>query len=181
MTDKTIPGAGYTATARVLHWITAVLVLGMIVVGFIIANEWGGPLQEWLYNLHKSTGIVVLPIVLVRLVYRWMQPPPPLPDDIPAIQQLAAHGTHYALYVLLIVQPLLGWIATSAYPAPVPIYGLFNMPLIWPANRALSEQLFVVHRYLGVAIAVVAATHIGAALFHHFVRRDRILLRMLTG
>src|SRR5262245_9129910 len=153
MSDKT----GYTATARVLHWITAVLVLGMIVVGFIIANEWGGPLQESLYNLHKSTGMLLIPIILVRVIYRWMQPPPPLPDDIPAIQQFAAHATHYALYALLIAQPLLGWIATSAYPAPVPIYGLFNMPPIWPANRALSDQLFVVHRFMGVAIAVVAA------------------------
>jgi len=62
MTDKMVPGAGYTATARVLHWITAVLVLGMIVVGFIIANEWGGAWQERLYNLHKSTGAVLIPI-----------------------------------------------------------------------------------------------------------------------
>jgi cytochrome b561 len=183
MTDRTIPdaAAGYTATARVLHWITAVLVLGMIVVGVIIANEWGGRWQESLYNLHKSTGMVLLPIVLVRLVYRWMQPPPPLPDDIPAIQQFAAHATHYALYALLIVQPLIGWIGTSAYRAPVPFYGLFNLPPIWPENRALSDQLFAVHRFLGVAIAVVAAMHIGAALFHHFVRRDRVLMRMITG
>src|SRR5262245_33156907 len=182
MTDKTILGAaaGYTATARVLHWITAVLVLGMIVVGFIIANEWGGPLQEWLYNLHKSTGAVLIPIILARVIYRWTHPPAPLPADIPQLQQSAAHATHYALYGLLVVQPFIGWIATSAYPAPVPIYGLFNLPPIWPANRALSDQLFVVHRAIGIAIAVVAAMHIGAALYHHFVRRDRVLMRMVT-
>jgi cytochrome b561 len=187
MTDRTMAGAGtvaaagYTAIARVLHWIMAVLVLGMIVVGIIIANEWGGAWQERLYNLHKSTGAVLLPLALGRLIYRWAVPPPPLPADISAIQQMAAHATHYALYALLIAQPLIGWIATSAYPAPVPIYGLFNLPLIWSENRALSEQLFSIHKVLGIAIAVVAAMHIGAALFHHFVRRDRVLMRMVTG
>ena len=178
MADK---GPAYTVTARVLHWITAVLVLGMIVVGFIIANEWGGPWQERLYNLHKSTGAVLIPIIIVRLLYRFAHPPAPLPADIPALQQFAAHATHVALYALLVVQPLVGWIATSAYPAPVPIYGLFELPPIWPEDRALSDRLFFVHRMLGVAIAGVAAMHIGAAFYHYFVRKDRVLMRMITG
>jgi cytochrome b561 len=183
MVDQAVIGAraGYSMTARALHWITAVLVLGMIVVGVIIANEWGGPLQESLYNLHKSTGALLVPIILLRILYRLRNPPPPLPADIPPIQQFAAHATHYLLYAALVAQMFIGWIATSAYPAPVPFYGLFNLPLIWPANRALSEQLFGVHRVLGVTIAVLAAMHIGAALFHHFVRKDKVLMRMITG
>jgi cytochrome b561 len=110
-----------------------------------------------------------------------MHPPAPLPADIPALQQFAAHATHVALYLLLIVQPLIGWIATSAYPAPMPVFGLFNLPPIWPDNRVLSEQLFVLHRWLGITIAVVVAMHIGAALFHHVVRKDRVLMRMVSG
>ena len=140
-------------TARVLHWLVAALVLIMIPLGIIIANEWGGPLQEPLYNLHKSIGAVLLPLVLVRLIYRLTHPPLPLPADIPAIQQLAAHATHWTLYALLIVQPVIGWIATSAYPAPLPIFGLFELPRVWPENRALSERLFGVHRWMGIAIA----------------------------
>ncbi len=183
MVDQAVIGesAGYSVTARVLHWVTAVLVLGMIVVGVIIAQEWGGPWQEGLYNLHKSTGALLIPIIIVRILYRWRNPPPPLPADIPPLQQFAAHATHYLLYGLLVVQMFVGWIATSAYPAPVPFYGLFNLPLIWPENRALSGQLFVVHRAIGISIAVVAAMHIGAALFHHFVRKDRVLMRMISG
>ena len=150
--------AGYTATARVLHWITAILVLAQIVLGILIANKWTGAWQDQLYD-----------------------PPPPLPADIPAIQQFAAHVTHYLLYGLVVAQVFLGWIATAAYPAPVPIYGLFNLPSIWPVNRALSEQLLSVHKIVGIAIAVVAAMHIGAALFHHFVRKDRVLMRMVSG
>src|SRR5262245_33443218 len=122
-TTEAVAVPAYTVTARVLHWITAVLVLGMIVVGIIIANEWGGPLQERLYDLHKSTGVVLIPLVVIRVIYRFTHPPAPLPAEIPAIQQFAAHATHWALYGLILVQPLVGWIATSAYPAPVPIYG----------------------------------------------------------
>ena len=85
------------------------------------------------------------------------------------------------LYALLIVQPFTGWIATSAYRAPVIVFGLFELPPIWRESRAFSEQLFFVHGLIGIAIACLVAAHIGAALYHHFVRRDRVLLRMITG
>jgi cytochrome b561 len=183
MTDATAAMAApaYTVTARVLHWFTAVLVLTMIPVGIIIANEWGGPLQEPLYDLHKSVGALLIPLVLLRLIYRLTHPPALLPQDIPAIQRLAAHVNHWALYGLLLVQPFVGWIATSAYPAPMPFFRLFELPPIWPENRAFSEQLFSVHKLIGITIAVFVAIHVGAALFHHFVRRDRVLMRMVTG
>jgi cytochrome b561 len=183
--ESTISGAAiapaYTVTARVLHWITAFLILSMIPLGVVIANEWGGAAQDSLYDLHRSIGVAVIPLVILRLVYRWTHPPLPLPHDIPAVQRLAAHATHWGLYVLLIVQPLTGWIATSAYGAPVIVFGWFELPPIWPENRAFSEQLFSVHGLIGIAIACLAAAHIGAALHHHFVRRDRILMRMITG
>jgi cytochrome b561 len=173
--------AGYTTTARALHWITAILVLVQIVLGIIIANKLIEPWQDPLYNLHKSNGAVLIPIILFRIFYRWGHPAPALPADIPTIQQFAAYTTHYLLYALVVVQVFLGWIGTAAYPAPVPIYGLFNLPSPWPENRALSEQLLSVHKVVGIAIAVVAAMHIGAALYHHFVRKDRILMRMISG
>lgn len=171
----------YTMTARVLHWLIAALVLFMVPLGIIIANEWGGPVQEPLYNLHKSIGAVVLPLIVVRLAYRLTHRPLPLPADIPALQQLAAHATHWTLYGLLIVQPVVGLVATSAYPAPLPMFGLFELPPFWPENRPLSERLFALHRWMGIAIGVIAAMHIGAALHHHFLRRDRVLMRMVTG
>lgn len=180
MSDKA-PGPAYTVTARVLHWLVAALVLLMIPLGIIIANEWGGRWQQTLYDLHKSIGVVLLPLVLVRLGYRWGHPPLPLPVDIPPLQRFAAHTTHWVLYALLVVQPLVGLIATSAYPAPIPFFGLFELPHVWPENRALSERLFVLHQRLGIALGVVAAMHIGAALQHHFVRRDRVLMRMILG
>jgi cytochrome b561 len=134
-----------------------------------------------LYDLHRSIGAAVIPLVILRLIYRWTHSPLPLPEDIPAMQRLTAHVTHWGLYALLIVQPLTGWIATSAYRAPVIVFGWFELPPIWPENRAFCEQLFSVHSLIGIAIACLAAAHIGAALYHHFVRKDRILMRMISG
>jgi cytochrome b561 len=157
----------YTLPARVLHWLTAILVLAMIPLGFLIANIEDLPR---LYDLHRSIGVLLLLIVLVRLAYRVTHPPLPLPTDIPLIQRLVAGFVHWTLYAVLIVQPILGWIATSAYPAP-----------IWREDRALSDQLFAAHGALGIALAVVICAHVGGALFHHFIRKDRVLMRMLTG
>jgi len=179
--QTTVGPEAYTVTARALHWIVAVLVLSQVPLGIVIANEWGGERQQQLYDLHKSFGAVLVPLIFIRVIYRLMNPPPPLPKDLSESQQFAAHATHLILYGLLIVQPMIGWIATSAYPAPMPVFGLFNMPLIWPENRELSGQLFVVHRWLGIIIAIVATMHIAAALHHHFVRKDRILMRMTVG
>jgi cytochrome b561 len=171
----------YTPTARLLHWLTAVLVLIMIPAGITMANMEAGPVKDFLYHVHRSIGALLLPIVVVRLVYRLMHPVPPLPADMPVIQQWAARANHWGLYALLIVQPLIGWIATSAYRAPVLFFWLFELPPIWPEDRAFSEQALAVHRYIGITIALLVCLHIAAALYHHFIRRDNILLRMIAG
>jgi cytochrome b561 len=171
----------YSLTARVLHWLTATLVLILLPLGVVIANEWGGPLQDPLYDLHRSIGTLIIPLVILRLGYRLTHPPLPLPDEIPPLQQFAAHATHWGLYLLLVVQPFVGWVATSAYRAPIMVFGLFELPPIWPQDRPLSERLFVVHELIAAAIACLAAAHIAAALYHHFVRKDRVLMRMITG
>jgi cytochrome b561 len=155
--------------------------LTTIPLGIVIGNKWGGPLQDQLYDLHRSIGVTILLIIVVRLGYRLTHPPLPLPDDIAPIQRFAAKLTHWALYALLIVQPFVGWIATSASPSPITVFGLFELPPLWPEDRRLSEQLFEVHEAIAIAIACLAAAHIGAALHHHFVRKDRVLLRMITG
>ncbi len=179
MADATLlrKSGGYTLTARLLHWLTAVFVLFQIPAGLLIANFEMGPL----YGLHKSVGVLILTLVIIRLAWRCMHPAPDLPFDIPASQRFAARGTHWALYTLLLAQSLIGWIGTSAYPAPVPFFGFFDMPQMWWEDRQLSNRLLAAHLWIGILVAVLLAGHIGAALYHHFVRRDEILLRMLRG
>lgn len=172
---------GYSAVARALHWTTAAIVLFQIPAGILMANMPEGPTQDLLFHLHRSFGLLLIPIMAVRLAYRLTHTVPPLPDDIPPLQRLAARTTHGLLYAVLVVQPILGWVATSAYRAPVLFFWLFELPPIWPEDRALSDVLFTGHRWLGIALALLLAGHIGAALFHHFVRRDTVLMRMLRG
>ncbi len=179
MADGVTPG--YTATARALHWLVAGLILIMIPIGIAMTNADFGAAQSTLYHLHRSIGAILLPLMLVRLVYRLRHPAPPLPADIPPIQQLAAHLTHWALYGLIIAQALVGWIATSAYRAQILVFWTFELPPIWPVDQPFSETMFAVHRFMGIAIVLLLCAHIGAALFHHFVRRDNVLTRMVSG
>jgi cytochrome b561 len=172
--------AGYSLIARTLHWLMAALILFQLPLGVVISRG-SGPLHDWLYNLHRSIGALIIPLVVVRLAYRLMHPPPPLPDDMPLLQRQAALLTHWGLYALLLVQPFVGWIATSAFPAPIPVFGLFVLPSIWPPDRVLSDRLFVLHGAIGASIAALAALHIAAALYHHFWRKDEVLMRMVAG
>ena len=172
----------YSAVARTFHWVTAALVLTMLPIGIAIATfDLGPAVEDPLYHIHRSIGALVLVITASRLVYRLFNPAPPLPADMPAWQNLAALATHWGLYALLIVQPIVGWIATSAYRAPTLFFWLFELPPIWPEDRAFSEAMFVVHRTMGILIAVLISIHIAAALYHHFILKDRVLGRMVSG
>jgi cytochrome b561 len=162
--------------------VVAALVLIMLPGGILMANVLAdGPFKDLVYHLHRSTGALLLPVMVFRLFYRLTHPHAPLPADIPWMQRFASEATHGLLYCLLIVQPLVGWVATSAYRAPVLVFWLFELPPIWPEDRGLSESLFTVHRLIGIAIAGLLCAHIGAALFHHFIRKDTVLLRMVRG
>jgi cytochrome b561 len=169
---------GYTRTARILHWLTAVLVLAAIPAGIAMVNVGPGPLQNFLFDFHRSLGVTLIPVIWLRLAWRLTHRPPPLPDEVPPLQAWAAHVVHVALYALLIIQPLVGWVGTSAFRAPINVWWLFELPPIWPEDRAFSDQLFEVHEFIGYLIALLLCAHIGAALMHHFIRRDGVLMRM---
>jgi cytochrome b561 len=173
---------GYSAVARTFHWLTAALVLTMLPIGIAMATfDLGGAVEDPMYHIHRSIGATVLVLTVLRLIYRLSHPAPPLPADMPGWQQVAALATHWGLYALLIVQPIVGWIATSAYRAPVLYFWLFELPPIWPENRPFSEAMFVVHRSIGIVIATLITVHIAAALYHHFILKDGVLKRMVSG
>jgi cytochrome b561 len=179
-TSYAIPVQAYTPIAKTLHWLTAAMVLTIIPVG-IGMTYLQGPLQDFLFHIHRSLGAALIPLIIYRLFYRVTHKPLPLSDDIEPMQKLAAETVHWALYGLLVAQPIIGWIATSAYRAPVLFFWTFQLPPVWPENRAFSEQLFVVHKWIGFVIAFLLCAHIGGALFHYFIRKDRVLQRMING
>jgi cytochrome b561 len=169
----------YAGIARVLHWTTAALVFLMVPVGFLLLELPAGPIQDTAFDLHRSTGVLLFALTVIRLGYRLGHPAPPLPDELAAVQKFAAGATHVMLYGLLLLQPLVGWWGPSAYGAPIRGFWLFPRPPLVAPDKALAEQVLALHGWLGLALVGVVAVHVGAALHHHFVRRDGILRRML--
>ncbi len=171
----------YSGVAMIFHWLTALLVLGLIPVGFIMVNLGSGPLQNTLFDLHRSFGTVVLAVVALRLGYRILHGAPPQEPSVAPWQRVVSEIVHWALYALLIVQPLVGWAGTSAFGARISVFGLFTLPDLVGKDEALSETLLGLHGLIGFALAGLAAMHIAAALHHHFVLRDNVLKRMMPG
>jgi cytochrome b561 len=179
MTYGNLPPAGYPASSKWLHWLVAALVLPAIVVGIYLPYAPPGPTQDGLFNAHKAFGMVILFLMILRIINRIVVgSPAPLPG-LARWQKAVSSAVHGLLYVLLVVQPIVGYVANSAFGASIPFFGLFDIPPIVEKNDALSERLFMLHRWIGISIAILAAMHIGAALQHFVIMRDGVLQRML--
>jgi cytochrome b561 len=169
----------YSAPARILHWLTAIAVITGVSLGFAMLSAEPGPRQNQLFDLHRSFGATILALTGVRLLWRLYSPPPPITAPMPAWQARIAHITHILLYVLLFIVPLVGWAGTSAFGARIPVFGLFELPMILEKNKAVADVLLPLHAALALSLSGLVILHIGAALHHHFVRKDDTLRRML--
>ncbi len=176
----------YDTIAIGLHWLIAAFILLNIAIGLSLDDLPKGPEKMAVLDFHKSVGVTVLGLSLLRLVWRLMHPFLPLPADMPAPMKLAARGAHVLLYVLMIGLPLSGLLLTSAAGRHFPYFGLFDFPLIGgfggmdgPARKALTGGFDATHVFLAWSMIVVLVLHILAALYHGFVRKDGVLGRML--
>jgi len=172
---------GYTTTAKWFHWVTAGLMAVTLPTGFVIQHIKDDSKMAF-YAIHESAGLLIFVVALARLVWRITHPVPPNPA-ISGLQRRLAEGVHHALYLALILQPLLGFFATNAYgfpmQGPTAFMGLIDMPKFMEANIPLAEWLLAFHRWLGWSIGVLLAVHIAAAIHHQAIRKDGTLLRMV--
>jgi cytochrome b561 len=169
----------YTRTAKTLHWLMAVLILGLLALGFYMQDLPLSPQKLQLYSWHKWAGVTVFLLVLFRLAWRATHQPPPLPDHLPKLLQLAAHAAHALLYLLMIAIPLSGWLMSSAKGFQTVWFGVLPIPDLLGKNQALGNLLQTVHLSLNLLLIAVLIAHVGAALKHHFMDRDDVLTRML--
>ena len=180
----------YTTIAILLHWLIALLIISQFIMGLWMVPAINDPLQQAqafkIYQLHKSIGLTVLLLVLLRFIWRITHRPPPLPSTIPHWEAKAAHTAHYALYALSIIIPLLGWamVSVNPYGLPTMYFDFFQWPdITWLANspnKPHFEQLFKAsHKYTAYIIIFIALLHGLAALKHHFLNKDEVLIRML--
>ena len=171
----------YDRVAIAFHWIIAALIIVQLVGGIVMHKLPFSDFKVDMYGWHKAGGLTVLVLALGRLGWRLTHRPPSLPSGTPGWQTAASHATHWALYALMIGVPLLGWLMVSASPKGFPTtwFGLFEVPhLPVPQTDASAETFKDLHKYAAVATIALLVLHIGAALYHHFKLRDRVLWRM---
>jgi cytochrome b561 len=189
MSEISVAAAGapdrYTAAQRWLHWLIAILVLGNLAGGAMLwaygfeglRDTFGLDVTNAIYTTHKSSGVLVLGLVVLRVVFRSRHGAPTPPASMSRMVWNLAWANHLALYALLVAMPVLGWAATAAGGFPVEFFA-WNLPPLVPENEALSERLFALHGIAGLAMAVLAAIHIAAALRHRFALQDDVFRRI---
>ncbi len=169
----------YGALAQLFHWSTVALVIALLAIAAYMTDLPLGPEKIQIYNLHKSLGVIVLALTLLRLVWRWISPPPPLPAGMADWEHRAAQASHLLLYLLLFAQPLTGIVHSWSANFPVVIFGTLTLPNLTGPNPGLKEILEETHHLMGWALCGLFLIHAGAALRHHFQLKDDVLRRML--
>ncbi|NDA46462.1 MAG: cytochrome b [Alphaproteobacteria bacterium] len=163
----------------ILHWLTAIFVFILIPVGLALDKVPEGPLQDSFYNGHRSAGLLVLILAVVRVMTRRLHGTPAPAAVLTDFERKASTAVHHLLYTLLILTPIVGWGMVSAYRAEITFFGLFVVPPILPKNETLYEILEKAHAVLGITMALTVLLHAGAGLMHGVIKRDGVLQRML--
>jgi len=169
------------APAKLLHWTVAVLVLAQIGLGWVAKSWHLSPTKLDLFVWHKSIGLLILLLMAVRVGWRSINVTPSMPAGMATLEKRAARASHALLYILLLVMPVTGWIINSAANIPFRIFWLIPLPAIVPPDKPFADAMAGVHLALFVVLAALLAVHTGAALRHHFVKRNNVLTRMLPG
>ncbi len=181
----------YSGIAIAFHWAIAALILGNILIAWTMGSRSIDKSTAFaLFQLHKSIGLLVLVLSVGRLLWRIMNPPPPLPTSMKGWERTLSEGVHALFYVLMIGTPLVGWMIVSASPTGIPtlFFGLFQWPHIAPladaslsAKKAMQESLGQAHGAAAWVILALLALHVAGALKHQFIDKEHYLVRMLPG
>jgi cytochrome b561 len=178
MPNRTEP-ARYSVPAQLFHWVIAALIVTQFVLARLQEDLPLGARKLAILARHKSVGMTILMLAILRLAWRLWHPAPPLPPKMRPFERRAARVTHAAFYVLLFAMPLTGWMMSSAKNYSVSWFGLFTWPNLIGKNEHAFNFLRSTHDILSDALFAIAVLHILAALKHHFWDRDDVLVRML--
>lgn len=168
----------YGIVSILLHWVMAILIIGLIIVGLYMVQIPISLRKLKLYGWHKEYGILALMLATLRILWRWDNIIPEL--NIPTWEKIAARTAHWTFYLFMFAMPITGWLITSSAGLPVSFFGLFVLPNLVTADenhRVLFEEI---HKWLGYGLIGLILLHTSAALKHHFIDKDDILRRMIS-
>jgi cytochrome b561 len=170
------------SVSRLFHWGLGFVIIGMIAYGWWM-NHYPARADRFFYrSIHADIGYVVLLLMVIRLVWRWINPVPALPADTPRWQWIAARVSHGALYGVSILVAMLGWAHSGAHkPDYGDWFGLFRVPQFTSTDKASANFYENLHVYLAYALLALIAIHVAAAVWHHVVKRDSVTVRMIDG
>jgi cytochrome b561 len=169
----------YSRPARLLHWLTAILLLCSFGLGLSMTRFVGDDLKLRVYGWHEWVGVTIFLVTIARIVWRLLRRPPPL--ELPWIERVGAGIVYVVMYVVLFVQPIVGWIMSTAFGFQVVYLGLVPLPQIVEADRDLAARFQSIHFALAMVLAALFVAHMGGVLFHHLIKQDGILQRMLPS
>ncbi len=168
----------YGLIARILHWIIAFAIIGMISVGFFMSSMEPSPEKSELYGMHKAFGVTALSLIVLRIIWRLSNKVVLPLADLPNILKLAAKSGHFLLYVFMLIMPISGIMMSRFAGYDISVFGLFTIPAL-EKNEWLSGIFHTTHVTAVWGFVIIIIMHIGAAFYHHFIRKDKVLMRMI--
>lgn len=175
----------YSSPHRIIHWITAILIIGLVPVGLFMSSIPYPPdpaanpaLKNNLYELHKSFGLIVLMLAIARVVVRVVNGVPPPEPTLTRFQRAASAAVHHLLYVLIFLVPLAGWLATSMCYGPVNLFWTLPVTLPFSGQESTCTAIYRVHLGGALLMSALVLAHVGAALMHLVIIKDGVFRRM---
>jgi cytochrome b561 len=169
------------AVSQLLHWLVVLLIATIAVIGLTMVDMNNGPPKIKIYALHKSLGLTLLTLVVLRLLWRVYAGAPKPVEGTPHWQERIASLTHWALYALMFAMPISGWVFNSSSGYPLQYFALFNLPKIAQRSEDLAQLSRNVHEYGFWLLLALVVAHAAAAFYHHLFQNDATLTRMLPG
>ena len=171
----------YGVVAKGFHWLLFLLLPFSIIAGNFLASMPKGAEKMEVAGLHKSFGAIILTLIMLRLVWKLINDSPQLPDGTTAAEDFAAKALHWVLYVLMFAQPLSGIMMSQAAGIPVSFFGLFEFPVFLDKNPELAKTFLSIHGTVWIMLVIAVIGHLGAAMHHHFIKKDDVLKKMTAG